>query len=149
MAGPILNNVIGARPVSVDDAWAALDAAGLGDDVRAMPMNIHTHVSADGTTLSGGQVQRLMIARALVGHPRMLLLDEATSHLDDATQTVVADSIAGLGMTRIAIAHRLSTIRAADRIYMLGAGRVVEQGTFDELMNLDGPFAALARRQIV
>ncbi len=148
LAGPILTNVIGARPVSVDEAWAALDAAGLGDDVRAMPMNIHTHVSPDGSTLSGGQVQRLMIARALIGGPQVLLLDEATSHLDDVTQAVVAESVAALGMTRVAIAHRLSTIRAADRIYMLGEGRVVEHGTFDELMALDGAFAALASRQL-
>ncbi|MEM8621610.1 MAG: ATP-binding cassette domain-containing protein, partial [Actinomycetota bacterium] len=112
------------------------------------PMNIHTYVSPDGSTLSGGQVQRLMIARALIGNPQVLLLDEATSHLDDVTQAVVAESVAALGMTRVVIAHRLSTIRAADRIYMLGGGRVVEQGTFDELMTLDGAFAALARRQL-
>ena len=149
MAGSILDNVIGARPVGPDAAWRALDAAGLGDEVRAMPMNIHTQVTADGSTMSGGQIQRLMIARALVVEPRILLLDEATSHLDDATQQSVSDGIAGLGITRIVIAHRLSTIRAADKICVLAGGRVVEQGSYDELMSLGGEFAELARRQTV
>lgn len=149
IGGSIFDNVAGARSVDSDAVWDALDAAGLGDEVRAMPMNLHTHVAPDGSTLSGGQLQRLLIARALVTQPRVMLLDEATSHLDDETQTVVTESVARLGITRIVIAHRLSTIRAADKICVLNRGAVVEEGTYDELIELGGEFQALATRQLV
>jgi NHLM bacteriocin system ABC transporter ATP-binding protein len=145
--GTVLDNVIGARPLSTDDAWRALDAAGLGDDIRAMPMGLQTFVSGSTSTLSGGQLQRLLIARALASRPAVLLLDEATSHLDDITQRHVTESIARLGVTRIVVAHRLSTIVAADRILVLDHGSIVQQGTFDELMSSDGLFADLAHRQ--
>lgn len=147
--GSVLSNIIGARPLTTDDAWQALEAAGLADDVRAMPMGLQTHVAPDGSTMSGGQLQRLMIARALVGRPSVLILDEATSALDEATQDEVSHSIEALGITRIAVAHRLSTIRSADRIYVIDDGVVAEQGTFDELMATGGVFAGLARRQMV
>lgn len=148
MGGTVLQNVLGARPLTADDAWVALEAAGLADDVRDMPMGLHTHVTPEGGGLSGGQIQRLMIARALVSKPSILILDEATSSLDETTQDIVSASIAGLGVTRIAVAHRLSTVRAADRIYVLEGGGVIECGNFDELMDLDGAFALLARRQL-
>jgi ABC-type multidrug transport system fused ATPase/permease subunit len=98
--------------------------------------------------LSGGQIQRILIARALITQPDILLFDEATSALDNRTQSVVAQSLEALRATRIVIAHRLSTIRAADRIHVLDAGRLAESGTFDELMARNGTFAALARRQL-
>ena len=113
-----------------------------------MPMGLHSFVAPDGSTLSGGQLQRLLIARALVSRPAVLLLDEATSHLDDLSQEVVTQSIDGLGVTRIVVAHRLSTVQAADRILVLDGGSVVEAGTFDELIAQDGLFTELARRQL-
>jgi ATP-binding cassette subfamily C protein len=99
--------------------------------------------------LSGGQRQRLLIARALVRRPRLILFDEATSALDNRTQEIISQSLERFNATRIVIAHRLSTIQNADRICVIEAGRLVQQGTFDDLMAVDGPFATLARRQLV
>lgn len=149
MAGDILRNVIGSAPLTVDDAWEAVTAAGLEDDIKAMPMGLNTVMSEGGATLSGGQRQRLLIARAIVQRPRILLFDEATSALDNRTQDVVTESLARINATRIVVAHRLSTIRNADRIYVLNAGRIVEQGGFGELMALGGLFERLVRRQVV
>jgi ATP-binding cassette subfamily C protein len=122
--------------------------AGFADDVRAMPMGMHTFVSEGGSNLSGGQRQRLMIARALALNPQILLFDEATSALDNRTQAIVTQSLDSLGVTRIVIAHRLSTIRHADRIYVIQAGQVVQQGSFDDLAQQPGLFAQLIARQM-
>jgi ABC-type bacteriocin/lantibiotic exporter with double-glycine peptidase domain len=110
-------------------------------------MGMHTVVPDGGGTLSGGQRQRLLIARALLHKPRLLFFDEATSALDNRTQKTVAESIARLHATRIVIAHRLSTIQAADRIYVLDGGRVVQEGTYAELAGRPGLFSELAARQ--
>jgi len=148
MAGPILNNIIGASNLGLVDAWEAAKMAGLEDDIRQMPMGMHTVLSEGGSTLSGGQRQRLLIARAIVKRPRILYFDEATSALDNKTQTIVSESLERLKSTRVVIAHRLSTIVNADRIYVMDKGQIIESGTYDELMMRDGMFAELARRQI-
>ncbi len=146
--GSIYQNIVGALPLTLDDAWAAAEAVGLADDIRAMPMGMQTFVGEGATTFSGGQRQRLMIARAIVGKPHVILLDEATSALDNQTQAVVTESLARLDITRVVIAHRLSTILKADRIYVIDGGRVLESGNYAELMAKQGAFAALAKRQI-
>jgi NHLM bacteriocin system ABC transporter ATP-binding protein len=147
VGGSILENLVGALPLGPDDAWDALTAAALDEEVRAMPMGLHTRIDAAGSTFSGGQLQRLLIAKALISKPRLLLLDEATSALDDVTQDAVARSIQRLDLTRIVVAHRLSTIRGADRIIVLDHGKVVENGGFEELVAAGGLFSQLVRRQ--
>ena len=114
-----------------------------------MPMGMHTVISEGGSTLSGGQKQRLMIARAIVHKPKILIFDEATSALDNKTQAIVTESLNQLLITRIVVAHRLTTIMEADRIYFLKDGKISEQGSYEELMSLDGDFAQLAKRQLV
>lgn len=148
MAGDIFKNITGAAGMTVDDAWEAARMVSLADDIEAMPMGMHTVVSAGGTTLSGGQRQRLLIARAIVRRPRILFFDEATSALDNRTQAVVSQSIEKLHVTRIVIAHRLSTIINADRIYVLEHGKIIETGNYEELMANKGFFYELAKRQI-
>jgi ATP-binding cassette subfamily C protein len=148
MPGDLFTNIVGAAPLTLDDAWDAARMAGLDADIQAMPMGMHTFIGEGASTLSGGQKQRLMIARALAKKPRVLLFDEATSALDNRTQAIVAQSMQRLNATRIVIAHRLSTVVHADRIFVIHAGKVVEQGRYAELMALDGHFAALAKRQI-
>jgi NHLM bacteriocin system ABC transporter ATP-binding protein len=147
--GDILQNIIGARPLTIDDAWEAARLSGLDQDIQTMPMGMYTVLSEGGGGLSGGQRQRLMIARAIVAKPRMLLFDEATSALDNQTQAIVSRSLEALKATRIVIAHRLSTIVNADRIYVLDAGTVAEEGTYQDLLRKDGLFAKLARRQLI
>ncbi|GGK05410.1 hypothetical protein GCM10010123_39110 [Pilimelia anulata] len=146
--GSILTCLTGTTDLTADDAWAALAMAGLADDVRRLPMGIRTVVGEGASTFSGGQRQRLMIARALIRRPRILIFDEATSALDNITQRTVTRSLAGLNATRIVIAHRLSTIRDAHRILVLDRGKVAEQGAFEELLAANGTFAHLARRQL-
>ena len=148
MIGSIWENIAGGAIVTQDEAWSALQMAGLADDIRAMPMGIHTIISEGGGNLSGGQRQRLFIARALVHKPQILLFDEATSALDNRTQAIVTQSLEQLGVTRIVIAHRLSTIRHADRIYVLQSGKVLQQGSFEELAAVEGLFADLMARQM-
>jgi ATP-binding cassette subfamily C protein len=148
-AGSILNNIAGGAVITLDEAWYAARAAGLADDLADMPMGTHTYISEGGTNLSGGQRQRLLIARALVLKPKVMFFDEATSALDNRTQAVVSSSLEALGATRVVIAHRLSTIRHADRIYVIEAGRVVQEGTFDTLAAQEGRFRRLMARQTV
>jgi NHLM bacteriocin system ABC transporter ATP-binding protein len=149
LAGDLLTNIVGSTSYSQDDALAAARMAGMADDIAAMPMGLHTVVSEGTNTLSGGQRQRVMIARALVSRPRIVLFDEATSALDNPTQEIVAASTRELNATRVVIAHRLSTITDADRILVMEAGRIVQQGTYLELMaEKDGLFATLASAQL-
>jgi ATP-binding cassette subfamily C protein len=148
--GPILDNILASAPTAtLEDAWRAAERAGIAEDIRNMPMGMSTVISDGASTFSGGQKQRLMIARALVHEPKILILDEATSALDNATQELVSKSIESLGSTRIVVAHRLSTIRNADQIVVLDKGVVVETGSYDELMALGGFFSRLAARQLV
>ena len=147
-SAPIFENIAGGAQITLDEAWEAARMSGLADDIAAMPMQMHTVVSEGGGNFSGGQRQRLLIARALALKPRILLFDEATSALDNRTQAIVSESLDKLQVTRIAIAHRLSTIRHAHRIYVLQAGRVVQQGSFVELAAVEGLFAQLMARQM-
>ena len=110
---------------------------------------MHTMISAGGGGISGGQRQRLMIARAVAPRPKILFLDEATSALDNITQKKVSESLDSLKCTRIVIAHRLSTIRHCDRILVLDKGKIVEDGTYEELIEKKGFFAELVERQRV
>jgi ATP-binding cassette subfamily C protein len=148
MPTDIFRNITGATSHTIDEAWEAAEMAGLAEDIRQMPMGMHTVVSEGGGTFSGGQRQRLLIARALVNKPRLIFFDEATSALDNRTQAVVTQSMDRLDATRIVIAHRLSTIVNADRIFYLEGGEVREEGSYEELMAKNGKFAELARRQI-
>lgn len=147
MPTEIYRNITGTSSRTIEDAWAAAEAAGLAEDVRNMPMGMHTYVSEGGGTLSGGQRQRLLIARAIVNKPNILFLDEATSALDNRAQAMVTESMDKMKATRIVIAHRLSTIINADKICYLEGGKVAEMGTYHELMAKNGLFAELARRQ--
>ncbi len=147
-AGDLLTNIVGANPLGVDAAWNAARRAGLERDIEAMPMGLYTVVGEGLSTLSGGQRQRVLIARALVGNPRIVLFDEATSALDNLSQATVLQGLAGLDATRIVIAHRLNTVRNADRIVVLERGRIVQQGTFEKLAAEAGPFSAMLARQV-
>ncbi len=147
MAGSLFESICCGGVNTMDEAWEAARAAGLAEDIDAMPMGMHTVVSEGGGNLSGGQRQRLLIARALVLKPSILIFDEATSALDNRTQAIVTDSLNRLKATRIIVAHRLSTIRNANRIYVIEKGRVVQQGRFEELAKAPGLFSRLVSRQ--
>lgn len=146
MPGSILDNIIGSTMCTEADAERAAADAGLADDLARLPLGLRTFVSE--RTLSGGQVQKVMLARALISAPRVLVLDEATSALDERVQADVMRRVAATGATRIVVAHRLSTVREADRIYVLDAGRVVQQGTFSELRQQGGLFGELLAASI-
>ena len=146
--GDIFSNITISAPwLTLDDAWEAAEMAGIADDIRRMPMGMNTLVSEGSGGISGGQRQRLMIARAIAPKPKILIFDEATSALDNITQKKVSESLDGLKCTRIVIAHRLSTIKNCDRILCLDSGKIVEQGTYDELIEKKGFFADLVARQ--
>ncbi len=146
--GDIFSNItISAPQLSMDEAWEAAEMAGIAEDIRRMPMGMHTIISEGSGGVSGGQRQRLMIARAIAPKPKILMFDEATSALDNLTQKIVSDSLDKLKCTRIVIAHRLSTIRHCDRIIYLEKGQIVEDGTYDELIAKNGKFAELVERQ--
>ena len=144
-----MRNIVGTAPLTVQDAWEAARLAGFDDDIRRLPMGMYTRVPEGGSTFSGGQRQRLMIARALARCPRLVFFDEATSARDNATQPVVSASLTGLGASRLLIAHRLSTVRHADGIVILAGGRVVQCGRYAELAEQDGLFGRLARPQLI
>lgn len=144
----ILSNILISAPSKTEkDAWEAATIANIADDISSMPMGMHTIISEGQGSISGGQKQRIMIARAIVNKPKILIFDEATSALDNVTQQSISDSINKLNCTRIVIAHRLSTIQNADRIIMLEAGHIIEEGSYDELIREDGKFAELVKRQ--
>ena len=146
--GDIYSNITISAPwLTMDEAWEAAEMAGVAEDIRRMPMGMHTLISEGSGGISGGQRQRLLIARAIAPKPRILLFDEATSALDNITQRVVSESLDKLKCTRIVIAHRLSTIRRCDRIIVLDGGHIVEDGTYEELIAADGFFAELVARQ--
>lgn len=150
MSGSLYENIVGTKNLTIDDAWCAAEKAGLADDIKAMPMGMHTVVLQGGGTLSGGQRQRLIIARAMAQCPKIMYFDEATSALDNRTQEIVSKSLEQLDVTRVVIAHRLSTIINADKICVLNKGRIQQQGTYSELMeDKDGLFYELASRQQV
>ncbi len=147
--GNLLDNIIGmSDDLTIEQAWRAAKLAAVGEDIAAMPMQMFTAVGDSQATFSGGQVQRIRIAAALVRNPRIVLLDEATSWLDAKSQAQVMRGIESLAATRIVIAHRLSTIRKADRIYVLQHGRVVQEGTFIQLYQNQGVFRDLVQRQM-
>jgi ATP-binding cassette subfamily C protein len=148
MTGSIFRNIVGDGTLTLDEAWEAARLAGLEEDLKTMPMGMHTVVSEGGGGLSGGQRQRLLIARAIVRRPRIVLFDEATSALDNRTQAIVSQSLKALNATRVVIAHRLSTVMRADRICVLDKGSLVEMGSYDELMAQGGLFTQLAKRQL-
>ena len=147
-SGDIYSNIVISAPwLTMDEAWEAAEMAGIAEDIRRMPMGMHTLISEGSGGISGGQRQRLAIARAIAPKPKILMFDEATSALDNLTQKQVSDSLEKLKCTRIVIAHRLSTIRACDRIIVLDQGRIMEDGTYDELIAHKGFFAELVERQ--
>ena len=146
--GDIYSNIVISAPnLTVTDAWEAAEMAGIADDIRMMPMGMQTMISEGQGGISGGQKQRLMIARAVAPKPKILMFDEATSALDNKTQKQVSESLDRLKCTRIVIAHRLSTIKNCDRILVLNNGSVIEDGTYDELIRENGYFADLVARQ--
>ena len=146
--GDIYSNIVITAPqLTLDDAWAAAEIAGIADDIRAMPMGMQTIISEGQGGISGGQKQRLMIARAVAPKPKILIFDEATSALDNRTQKQVSEALDALKCTRIVIAHRLSTIKNCDRILVLDSGKILEDGTYDELIAKNGFFADLVARQ--
>ncbi len=147
--GDIFSNIIVTSPwKTMEDAWEAARIAGIEEDIKAMPMGMHTMISEGAGGISGGQKQRLMIARAVIAKPQILIFDEATSALDNITQNHVAKSISSFNSTRIVVAHRLSTIKNCDRIIVLDKGKVAEEGIYEELMEKKGQFYDLAIRQI-
>lgn len=146
--GDIYSNIVISAPqLTVEEAWEAAELAGMAEDIRNMPMGMYTMISEGSGGISGGQRQRLMIARAVASKPKILMFDEATSALDNLTQKKVSESLDTLKCTRIVVAHRLSTIKQCDRIIVLDKGHIVEDGKYEELIAANGYFAELVARQ--
>ena len=147
--GTVLNNIISMdQSLTADDAWRAAHKAAVDRDIAAMPMRMHTSMGERAVVVSGGQSQRIRVAQALVRDPRIVLLDEATNWLDRRNQAALMEGIHNSTATRVVVAHRISTIREAHRIYVLKAGRVVQVGRFEDLVDIDGPFRELVHRQM-
>ena len=141
-AGTILDNIVIGTAAGEEEAWKALELASFAAEVRSWPMGIHTAISRD--RISGGQMQKLLIARALVTNPRVLILDEATSALDTISQDRILSNISRMHITRIVTTHRMSTVINADRIYILDRGGIQDAGTYRELMGRSKFFRMLA-----
>lgn len=150
IAGSIYDNIVITSPdAKLNDVQQVVDAVGLKDDIAKMPMGLHTVLSEDSSTVSGGQQQRILIARAIINNPDILFFDEATSALDNVTQSNICRTLETMNKTRIIIAHRLTTIMNCDRIIVLNNGKIEEQGTYKELINNNGFFSQLASRQLI
>ena len=148
ITGTIADNIrILAPELTADEIWKILKTVDLEDDVKRMPLGIYTKLDSENLSISGGQKQRLIIARAIASDPRILIFDEATSALDNISQSVVCDAVKKLNATRIVVAHRLSTVKDCDRILVLNGGKVAEEGTYQELLEKGGIFARMAERQ--
>ncbi|MDA0712878.1 MAG: ATP-binding cassette domain-containing protein [bacterium] len=144
--GSILENITVSRLVSPEEMDRVVTISGLKSFIDSLPMGLETIVN-NSTGASGGQKQRVLIARALVGSPKIIFMDEATSALDNDTQKVIDENFAKLKITRVVVAHRLSTIRKADRIYVLDKGHLVQSGKYDELASVEGIFFDMVKRQ--
>lgn len=150
ISGDIFSNITMTKPdATVEEVKRAAELAGLSEDLADMPMGLHTPVNNDNNTLSGGQVQRILIARAIVSNPSLIVFDEATSSLDNIVQAKITESLNELECTKIIVAHRLSTIKQCDRIIVMENGKIVQEGKYDELINSDGNFKDFAVKQIV
>ncbi len=147
MTGTIRYNILGNTTLTDKDAWEAARKAGCAHEIERLPDKMDTFVKSDTETLSGGQIQRIVIARALARNPRILFFDEATSALDNITQRIITETLAAMNITRIVIAHRLSTIKNANRILVVDGGKIVEQGSYEKLLEKNGVFAKLVRKQ--
>jgi ABC-type bacteriocin/lantibiotic exporter with double-glycine peptidase domain len=146
--GDIFSNIVISAPqLTLDDAWEAAEIAGIAEDIRRMPMGMNTLIAEGAGGVSGGQKQRLLIARAVAPKPRVLIFDEATSALDNVTQKQVSEALDKMNCTRLIIAHRLSTIRNCERIIVLDQGKIIEDGNYDELIQNKGFFYELVKRQ--
>lgn len=144
----IKNNIRITKPSASDDEiWEAAAIACIDEDIKRMPEGMDTVLGEGGSGLSGGQCQRIMIARAVLNRPRIIFFDEATSALDNITQKKVVENLSALKCTRVSIAHRLSTIENCDRIIVLDKGIIVEDGSPESLMKKQGFFYRLAKRQ--
>lgn len=148
--GDIFSNItISSDKITTDDAWKAAEIADIADDIRKMPMGMNTMITSDWSGFSGGQKQRLLIARAVANNPKILFFDEATSALDNISQKKVSDALAKMNCTRVVVAQRLSTVKDCDRILVLDKGKIAEEGTFDELMEKNGIFASMINKQLI
>ncbi len=144
----VWDNIVGDyEDATSEEVWTAARVADMDRVISAMPMGMMTSVGASASVMSVGESQRIVIAHALIRNPRILFLDEATNWLDNESRAEVVNNLAGIAATRIVIAHRLSILRRADRIYVMNAARVVQQGSFAELAATAGPFQDLVRRQ--
>lgn len=146
----IAANLRYARPAATEEElWHAVEAANLSEMITALPDGLYTVVGERGYRLSGGEKQRLAIARVILKDPQILILDEATSHLDSRSEALIQDALERLmeGRTALVIAHRLSTVRSADQILVLDSGRLVETGTHDELVGAGGLYKTLYETQ--
>ncbi|GKU26672.1 ATP-binding cassette domain-containing protein [Clostridium folliculivorans] len=148
LADSIFANITFFEPnLTMEDAWEAAEIAGIGDDIRNMPMGMFTVISEGDGSISGGQKQRILIARAIVSKPKILILDEATSALDNITQEKLTHSLEKLNCTKIVVAHRLSTIQQCDKIIMMNNGKIIEEGTYESLIDKKGMFFDFVLRQ--
>ena len=147
-SGTILHNIQISNPYATEEEiWEALEAAELKNDISQMPLGLHTIISEQAQTISMGQKQRIMIARAILHKPQIFLFDEATSALDNITQAKICANLGNMQATRIMIAHRLSTVMHCDRIIVMDKGQIVEVGNYQQLMDNNSFFYRLAQHQ--